>query len=64
MAKEVKHARIACTIREMKKYNHRKRMKACSNKIKHQGDVGTPTAYLETVNFIKIKCKIYNSRHN
>ena len=47
-SKDATHARISCTIREMKKDKHRKIVTVGGNNIKCEGYVGTPTAYLET----------------
>ena len=44
--KDVNYARIACTIREINKDKCRTRMIVGGNKIKHEGDVDTPTAHL------------------
>ena len=51
-AKEVKYARVACTIREIKTYKHRTRMTVGGNSIKYQGDIGTPTANFENVKLL------------
>ena len=50
--KEVTYARIVCTIRDMKANPFRTRMTVGGNKINYQGDVGTPTAHLETAKLL------------
>ena len=44
---EVEHARIVCTMKEIKKGKHKARTTTGGSIIKCQGDAGTPTAHLE-----------------
>jgi len=50
--KDITCARVVCTIREMKKNKHRTRITVGGNNIKYNGDVGTPTAHLETAKLL------------
>ena len=50
--KDIAHARFVCTIREMKANKFRTRITVGGNKITHDGDVGTPTAHLETAKLL------------
>ena len=49
---DITYARIVCTIRDMKEDKHRTRITVGGNNIKHAGDVGTPTAHLETAKML------------
>ena len=46
--KDIKYARIVYTIRDMKKNRYRTKITVGGNNVKCHGDVGTPTAHVET----------------
>ena len=50
--KDLAHARIVYAIRKMNKNKNRTRLIVGGNNIKHDGDVGTPTAHLETAKLL------------
>ena len=50
--RDMTHAHIVCTIRETKKDKHTTRKTVGVNNAKHEGDVGSPTAHMETAKML------------
>ena len=50
--KDITHAYIVCTIREMKEDKHQTRITVGGNNIKYAEDISTPTAHLETAKML------------